>query len=1181
MSQDPDYPDNQPHINLAEEVLTSIHKRENSRDNQFVENPVAGATSDFFGVTLLQEPVVEEISTPDRGVAWEYHSVTLTRVPGYGFGIAVSGGRDNPHFANGDPAIAISDVLKSGPAEGKLLVNDRILSANGISLENVDYATAVQVLRDSGPSVQLVVKRRVVLPQGENSTFKVTLTRKKRSDDFGIVLGCKLYIKEVTNKIADKENTINEGDIVLKINSNGTDGLTLKEAKKLMESSKEKLHLVVKRDVSSTTFQLGSAATLQQQQQQQLKGSNYLEVLDCRPSYSSQNLYVQPPTRDTGRLNRSIDEDKNNLMRIRRGPLVGQEQQHQSMVYDPPPPPRPPLPRTEDEVSYPEPEVYSPRRQLLFDEIESSQTAVSPPSRRVQLDPRYVTFVKEAGSVGIRLTGGNATGIYVAAVQPNSPAAVQGLQPGDKILKVNETELISMTREEAVLLLLNLQDTITMLVHFKPDEFDGVNKQNGDSFYIRTHFNYEQPRKNEFTFKRGEVFHVTDTLFNGAVGSWQVYRVNKAGQDGEKGVIPNKTQADEFALRDIGTKKEGSELTKTGSFFRRRKPGGSGRRSKSLNYEEIYSEAIKFPAYERVVLKHPGFVRPVVIFGPVADIARERLLRDYPEKFAVPSAAGESTDGSAPRPIRLSGIKQIIDQNKHALIDVTPHGVERLVFTQLYPIVLFLKADSKQAVKEIRNGVVNNKQQSSLSLLKSPRRRPSTKKLFEDSLKLERAYPHIITCSLNLTDSWYRRVRDAIDREQNKMIWAADVKSLGNGGDALNLLAEDDFFLFPTVTSPRYSYASSPESEADLDASELKDSQQHGVNKSTSDPSIIAQEDLMSSVQLPNYNAPPPYSVMGGGSNGFVQDVFRITKKQRDYTPPPHLPQQPQVNPPTLPKNSKLVLTHSPPDSPISNPNFVSPPQIDRSKKPHGIGKSAAERLFGDSYSLLPGDGHISSESQNSPLRNVNNGLHENGNYETGNYRWASPQQLPQQTQLLNGVVDHDVYRYTRSTAQPADKSRDSSPNKASYTSHNGTPRTNYKPAPPPKAYKPVPPPKPQKIAYSNYNSTSAENNYMNGKSPDPSLNQDHDNGGFDSGHGSSLDRSSRNYSKYVYPSNRVTSSSSNQPYYLNVPPPKTPNQQHQPIDLVNREQRGSAFELYRKPSELCLPPQHHQRVFR
>jgi len=42
------------------------------------------------------------------------------QVPGFGFGIAVSGGKDNPHFSNGDPSIAISDVLKAGPAENKL-----------------------------------------------------------------------------------------------------------------------------------------------------------------------------------------------------------------------------------------------------------------------------------------------------------------------------------------------------------------------------------------------------------------------------------------------------------------------------------------------------------------------------------------------------------------------------------------------------------------------------------------------------------------------------------------------------------------------------------------------------------------------------------------------------------------------------------------------------------------------------------------------------------------------------------------------------------------------------------------------------------------------------------------------------------------------------------------------------
>ena len=68
----------------------------------------------FFFLFVTQQGAGERVT-------WEYHHVTMNRVPGYGFGIAVSGGRDNPHFANGDPSIAISDVIKGGPAEGKLL----------------------------------------------------------------------------------------------------------------------------------------------------------------------------------------------------------------------------------------------------------------------------------------------------------------------------------------------------------------------------------------------------------------------------------------------------------------------------------------------------------------------------------------------------------------------------------------------------------------------------------------------------------------------------------------------------------------------------------------------------------------------------------------------------------------------------------------------------------------------------------------------------------------------------------------------------------------------------------------------------------------------------------------------------------------------------------------------------
>lgn len=46
--------------------------------------------------------------------------MAIDQVEGLGFGIAVSGGKDNPHFTSGETSIAISDILKGGPADGKL-----------------------------------------------------------------------------------------------------------------------------------------------------------------------------------------------------------------------------------------------------------------------------------------------------------------------------------------------------------------------------------------------------------------------------------------------------------------------------------------------------------------------------------------------------------------------------------------------------------------------------------------------------------------------------------------------------------------------------------------------------------------------------------------------------------------------------------------------------------------------------------------------------------------------------------------------------------------------------------------------------------------------------------------------------------------------------------------------------
>lgn len=55
--------------------------------------------------------------------------------------------------------------------------------------------------------------------------------------------------------------------------------------------------------------------------------------------------------------------------------------------------------------------------------------------------------------------------------------------------------------------------------------------------------------------------------------------------------------------------------------------------------------------------------------------------------------------------IRLSAIRDVMERGKHALLDITPNAVDRLNYAQFYPIVIFLQAETKQVIKEVRAGI--------------------------------------------------------------------------------------------------------------------------------------------------------------------------------------------------------------------------------------------------------------------------------------------------------------------------------------------------------------------------------------------------------------------------------------------------------------------------------------------
>ncbi|XP_055789128.1 tight junction protein ZO-1-like isoform X4 [Salvelinus fontinalis] len=828
----------------------------------------------------------------EETVIWEQHTVALHRAPGFGFGIAISGGRDNPHFQSGETSIVISDVLKGGPAEGLLQENDRVTMVNAVSMDNVEHAYAVQQLRKSGKNAKITIrrKRKVHVPMGrlgERETMseheedeedsydeeiyetrstrsgpsaysgvggasarrsgrstgrrdrdrerersgsrerslsprsdrrslnqpprpaKVTLVKSRKNEaEYGLRLASHIFVKDISpESLAARDGNIQEGDVVLKINGTVTENLSLIDAKKLIERSKGKLKMVVQRDERATLLNIPDL-------DDSIPSANASDRDDISDIHSVASDHSNR-SHDRHRSGRSRSPDRRTEPSRYSPPQItnGRSREEERILKPPPVPaklaeevpalPKPleqPATREEKQLPpLPEPKpVYAQPGQPDVDLPVSPADAPVPSAAHddsiLRPSMKLVKF-KKGESVGLRLAGGNDVGIFVAGVLEDSPAAKEGLEEGDQILRVNNVDFANIIREEAVLFLLDLPkgEEVTILAQKKKDVYRRIVESDvGDSFYIRTHFEYEKESPYGLSFNKGEVFRVVDTLYNGKLGSWLAIRIGKNHQEVERGIIPNKNRAEQLSSVQYSLPKTaGGDRADFWRFRGLR----SSKRNLRKSREDLSAQPVqsKFPAYERVVLREAGFLRPVVTFGPIADVAREKLSREEPDLFELaksePRDAGKDQRSSGI--IRLHTIKQIIDRDKHAVLDITPNAVDRLNYAQWYPIVVFLNPDNKQGVKNMRTRLCSES-------------RKSARKLYERALKLRKNNHHLFTTTINMNnmnDGWYGALKETIQQQQNQLVWVSEGKADGAPDDDLDI--HDD----------RLSYLSAPGSE--------------------------------------------------------------------------------------------------------------------------------------------------------------------------------------------------------------------------------------------------------------------------------------------------------------------------------------------------------------------------------
>ncbi|XP_064104431.1 protein scribble homolog isoform X4 [Macrobrachium nipponense] len=99
--------------------------------------------------------------------------VNVERTSG-GLGLSIAGGRGSTPYKGDDEGIFISRVTEDGPAYlAGLRVGDKLLMVNGRDVEVCDHYEAVNIMREAGSQLRLVVSREVTKLVPDKKTVKV------------------------------------------------------------------------------------------------------------------------------------------------------------------------------------------------------------------------------------------------------------------------------------------------------------------------------------------------------------------------------------------------------------------------------------------------------------------------------------------------------------------------------------------------------------------------------------------------------------------------------------------------------------------------------------------------------------------------------------------------------------------------------------------------------------------------------------------------------------------------------------------------------------------------------------------------------------------------------------------------------------------------------------------------
>ncbi|XP_005997208.1 disks large homolog 3 isoform X3 [Latimeria chalumnae] len=675
--------------------------------------------------------------------------------------------------------------------DGRLAVNDCVLRVNEVDVSEVVHSKAVEALKEAGPVVRLLVRRRQPPPE---TIIEVNLMKGPKGLGFSIAGGIgnqhipgdnSIYItKIIEGGAAQKDGRLQTGDRLLAVNNINLLEVRHEEAVAALKNTSDMVYLKVAKP-----------------------GPVHLNDVYAPPDYASTF-----------------------------SALADNHVSHNSsMTY---------MGGVESKPPFVPPQVtparYSPIPRHMIGEDDFTR------------EPRKIVLHKGSTGLGFNIVGGeDGEGIFVSFILAGGPADLSGeLRRGDRILSVNGVNLRSATHEQAAAALKRAGQTVTIVAQYRPEEYSRFESKIHDlreqmmnssmssgsgslrtsekrSLYVRALFDYDRTRDSclpsqGLSFSYGDILHVINASDD---EWWQARLVTPHGESEQIGVIPSKKRVE---------KKERARL-KTVKFHARTGMIDSNRSAKTRR-KKSFLLSRKFPfykskenllhdgadfdqcvtsntsdsessskgqedtilSYEPVLRQEIHYTRPVIVLGPMKDRVNDDLISEFPHKFGscVPHTtrprrenevdgqdyhfvtsreqmekdiqdnkfieAGQFNDNLYGTSIQ--SVRAVAERGKHCILDVSGNAIKRLQQAQLHPIAIFIKPKSIEALMEM------NRRQTY----------EQANKMYDKATKLEQEFGEYFTAIVqgDSLEEIYNKIKQIIEEQSGPYIWIASSEKL-------------------------------------------------------------------------------------------------------------------------------------------------------------------------------------------------------------------------------------------------------------------------------------------------------------------------------------------------------------------------------------------------------------------